>query len=414
MIIAHASGRTLVLPPEERWYLLDSNKKRTGIHDHLRDLSTFNTFFDLSKLRESIDVISMKEYMERVALAGLLSATPDPAKVQLLGTGADTKWVWKFLENTSYVRQWEPGKMFLAFNLTKVDTSITSWSKESNKDDSVVNPDTGSTVRFGHIKYGQRAKLLASHDRKLVPYDKTMDSYRAIFFPGDYRNTHRILTHFYSYVYFAEHKREHFYKRFVRDRLHYHDEIFCAASKVLRLIHMDAALVSGQPIPRTENNQTLGGDTNEGASFFAFHIRRGDFQFKETRLPANQIWESSKHLLDVKTPNNVKLIYIATDEKDKNFFAPFKNGFEVRFLENYYEKAGLNDLNQNHIGMIEQIVCANAHTFIGTPRSTFTGYITRMRGYYRDDRYSRTFYTMDKEHHVLHTQTELKVFFLYA
>ena len=30
-----------------------------------------------------------------------------------------------------------------------------------------------------------------------------------------------------------------------------------------------------------------------------------------------------------------------------------------------------------------------------------------MRGYYRDDRYSRTFYTLDNEHHVLHKQTEL-------
>jgi hypothetical protein len=33
--------------------------------------------------------------------------------------------------------------------------------------------------------------------------------------------------------------------------------------------------------------------------------------------------------------------------------------------------------------MVEQTVCANAHTFVGTPLSTFTGYITRMRGYYR-------------------------------
>jgi hypothetical protein len=38
-------------------------------------------------------------------------------------------------------------------------------------------------------------------------------------------------------------------------------------------------------------------------------------------------------------------------------------------------------MNPNHLGMVEQIVCANAHTFIGTPLSTFTGFITRMRGF---------------------------------
>jgi hypothetical protein len=38
------------------------------------------------------------------------------------------------------------------------------------------------------------------------------------------------------------------------------------------------------------------------------------------------------------------------------------------------------------------VVCANAHTFFGTPFSTFTGYITRLRGYYRDGRYARTYY----------------------
>ena len=96
---------------------------------------------------------------------------------------------------------------------------------------------------------------------------------------------------------------------------------------------------------------------------------------QETRLSAESIWENTKHLLDEqKTPNNIKMIYIATDERDKNFFSPFKEGYEVRFLENYYARANLSELNQNHIGMIEQIICANAHTFIGTPRSTFTGY----------------------------------------
>jgi hypothetical protein len=33
-----------------------------------------------------------------------------------------------------------------------------------------------------------------------------------------------------------------------------------------------------------------------------------------------------------------------------------------------------------HAGMIEQIICANAHTFLGSVKSSFSGYITRLRG----------------------------------
>ena len=47
-------------------------------------------------------------------------------------------------------------------------------------------------------------------------------------------------------------------------------------------------------------------------------------------------------------------------------------------LFNYH--LGDRNFNQNHVGMVEQMICANAHTFVGTPLSTFTGYITRMRG----------------------------------
>ena len=287
MILAHASGRTLVLPPEEKWYLLDSNKKKTGTRNHLMDISTFNTFFDMSKLTESIDIIPMKEYMERIAMKGLLREMPDPRKVSRLGIDHDTRWLWKYLERTSYVREWEPGKMFIGFNLSVVesrngkhngDRGGTQLSIDGSN--IVTNIHTGQSILFGDVKYGKRAKLLASHNRKLVPYDKEFHSHRSIYFPGDYRSTHRILTHFYSYVYFADHKREHFYKRFVRDRLHYHDEIFCAASKVLKLIHAEAALLSGEKMSTFKHNLTDGGNTTEGASFHAYHIRRGDFQYK--------------------------------------------------------------------------------------------------------------------------------------
>jgi hypothetical protein len=114
-----------------------------------------------------------------------------------------------------------------------------------------------------------------------------------------------------------------------------------------------------------------------------------------------------------------RLIYIASDDKNRNEFAAFKGGtdkatmhprFKVRFLKDYIEKAqlGHDHLSPNQWGMVEQVVCANAHTFFGTPLSTFTGYITRMRGYYRDDRYLNTFYHIPSSMYTLHRQKELK------
>ena len=53
----------------------------------------------------------------------------------------------------------------------------------------------------------------------------------------------------------------------------------------------------------------------------------------------------------------------------------------VYFLEDLKNGTDVDEINQNYVGMIEQVVCANADVFIGTPLSTFTAYITRMRGF---------------------------------
>lgn len=117
-----------------------------------------------------------------------------------------------------------------------------------------------------------------------------------------------------------------------------------------------------------------------------------------------EIWTNVSPLLD---PTISRLLYISTDERNSSFFDPFREVYTVRFLRHYEDAAGLiptesrtrtgvgtdkEAFNQNLVGMVEQVVCASAHTFVGTPLSTFTGYITRMRGYHRDGRYSRTFY----------------------
>jgi hypothetical protein len=189
-------------------------------------------------------------------------------------------------------------------------------------------------------------------------------------------------------MFFAEKSDERKIKSFVRDRLRYHDSVYCLADKII------GALKSIEP------------------NYIAYHIRRGDFAHKNTRLPTEEIIRLTSHLIK---DSPKKLIYIATDDNNVTFFDPFYQVFEnIRFISHFISDFNIDNANQNHIGMIEQIICANAHTFIGTPLSTYTSYITRLRGYMNitsrgKGYYDRTYYFMEKQMYQLHQKPHLSL-----
>lgn len=90
---------------------------------------------------------------------------------------------------------------------------------------------------------------------------------------------------------------------------------------------------------------------NPHGTFDSFHIRRGDFQFKTTRIPATDIYQISKDQL---TPNST--IFIATDERDKKFFEPLRQQYDILFLDDFKEE--LKGVNTNYYGMIDQLIAS--------------------------------------------------------
>jgi hypothetical protein len=111
---------------------------------------------------------------------------------------------------------------------------------------------------------------------------------------------------------------------------------------------------------------------------FLFNYCRGEFQYKVVKISADKIL----HNVGPFVPRNA-LAFIASDERNKTFFAPFQEYFQggIRFLDDYMEFADLKSLNPNYLGMIDQVICTRGKLFVGTWFSTFSGYITRMRGY---------------------------------
>ena len=149
-------------------------------------------------------------------------------------------------------------------------------------------------------------------------------------------------------------------KRFVRDHVRYVDELQCAAGRIVQALRKRAR--SRQPT------------TNPDGAFDTLHIRRGDFQYKKTRVDASDIYERSKDTL-----TEGSTVYIATDERDKSFFDAMKEHYDVAFLDDYLYL--IPDLNTNYYGMVDQLIAAQGRYFFGCWFSTFTGYINRIRGY---------------------------------
>lgn len=45
-----------------------------------------------------------------------------------------------------------------------------------------------------------------------------------------------------------------------------------------------------------------------------------------------------------------EIVYIATDETDKSFFEPLKQQYNVKFLDEFSDAAGLKNLDPNYAG----------------------------------------------------------------
>ena len=113
--------------------------------------------------------------------------------------------------------------------------------------------------------------------------------------------------------------------------------------------------------------------------YYATHIRRNDFQYKELYFSCERILEQLNGIV----PSGATL-YIATDHKDKSFFAPLMAVYEVVFYDDILQKLELEDFNVNWIPIVEQLICTRAVKFIGMKFSTLSSYIYRMRGYMND------------------------------
>lgn len=261
---------------------------------------------------------------------------------------------------------WNPETCVAVFpDASSSETELESWFSLMKENDAFPKPEQ----YFGHptpvdASSVDRLSEARAGREQLCMYNATLQQERILHFHGKPKLGGRLLTHFYAFLFFENWHADLFAKRFVRDHVRYADHIQCAAARVVQAVR-DRAL------QRTGRRE-----------FDAFHIRRGEFQYQKTRLSASDIYNASKPEISDGT-----LVYVATDERNKTFFADLQTHFDVVFLDDFLPL--LNGLDSIYYGMVDQLVASQSRVFFGCWFSTFSGFINRIRGYHADKNKSK-------------------------
>jgi hypothetical protein len=349
VVLAAATGRTLILPPEFPVYLLQKDKqsKHRGLQDFFQygGTSGNNGGFD-----NVVDVITMRDFFHREIIEKKAYALP-------LDEHNRTK-VLNSIQQCNYRAKNPKSCIYLFDHMANIADFVPEWQGEENcliMDDvnwfkeSWFKDSLGLDVQ----NETQDQNILNFCDgRTPVYYNRHIHDAPLIHFRSHLKDT-RLLVHFYAFLYFTNPVIGNHYKRLVRDRVRYPDAIFCAAGKVVKALN------------------------DEFGSYSSMHIRRGDFQWPKMRISAEEWLENTQHIFE-----DGEVIYISTDETDMSFFEPLKSRYQIKFLSDFKELAGLDQLDRNFVGMIDVVVASRGREFVGTYFSSFSAFIGRLRGYH--------------------------------
>jgi hypothetical protein len=383
VVLALAMGRTLVIPPRARW--------------------DYQDLFPLAAIaqesRESLNMITMQEFLERQALTGQLF-DPMTGQVEFPPENNRTDWngdlrfiwngnvLWPYLRRVSYTSQWDRDECVVAIAKepgAKGVQQLEHYSQQllADRMHELVRIESYSGRPTPvNATPTQRLREVLAQRKRICIYTDDMQQAKVLHFIGDGSSGKgRVLAHFYVFVWFEDWHLDLWTKRFVRDHLRYADDIQCAAARIVQAMRHKAI-----------ENGNLQGD------FDTFHIRRGDFLGFQPRVDVSalQIYQNTRSVLapaDSSSTTYVRgALYISTDEYDRSYFNSLREQhFDIFFLDDF--KDLFQGMDATHWGMLEQLVASRGRIFVGTYFSTFTGYINRLRGY-------RSTFTKshDKEH----------------
>jgi hypothetical protein len=288
-LIAQATGRTLVLPPRSKMYLLDWGDMQRAPSQREQSGTLVEELLNLMQLKGNIPTLTAKEFEDRTGLTwrkALLQGQQLPKNQKDACVLDDYKQV--------------QGKYLFLDGQQREGFSCMAW------------PDRGAPNTHVKAVIGDQGWALLNHG-------------------------------------------------FV-----WHDDAFAIASKVVNYLGL--------------------------FDYTAMHARYGDFQFHEKQQNPLAIFDKWDALIQPGT-----VVYLATDEPSKFQQAGLTSSLLqtnagariVTWDDLFKDSTGqlLVDLKQRYseerwfklTGPVEELICTYSKIFVGSPLSTFTGHIQRMR-----------------------------------
>jgi GDP-fucose protein O-fucosyltransferase len=305
----------------------------------------FADFFPLHEIardQAGLNIISMSEFLTRTAgqLVNGRQAWPPQNRTNWdHDSRAVTQELEPWLRTVAHIpTTWNPEECLAVFADAGSEALHDTWRNFLNSSasfqDLVGHPTPVHAAPAARLQEQWRER------RRLCEYDEQMQQAPVIHFTGKAEFGGRLLVHFYAFEFFMNWRQDLWTKRLVRDCVRYVDEIQCAAARVVAALRARARARHG---------------TGE---YDAFHIRRGEFQYKRTRLSAAEIYNISADLIPDGTT-----VFVATDERNKAFFDDLRAHFDLVFLDDFLPL--LDGVNTNYFGMIDQLVVRLLESALG-------------------------------------------------
>ena len=208
VVMSHAMGRTLVLPPSQGVYLLRKDRDKQRVHFSYED------FYHMEQIgyeHEGLDIITMEKFLKLEATTGKLKNKTTgvvvyPPNNRTKWDGMDPKELKEYLRDVTLTPlDWKPEQCLAAFpsddgpeHFDELNDMFVEVKKDKKRwsdfNDKPVPVDASALERLKEAASG--------NIQRLCIYDQVMQDAPVVHFMCYHKMRVRMLTHFYAFLFF--------------------------------------------------------------------------------------------------------------------------------------------------------------------------------------------------------------------